>query len=666
MGNSVPRPPNRIRAAALRHQPPSDRAPRVVLFSGGRGASALVTQLLKEPGLDLTIAINGYDDGRSTGAVRRLLGDSLGPSDFRKNASRLAAALRSCSSRLLEILESRLPPVVSDTEAIDRLRAVIAAEPALAQPLEIVLAEISRRPPFDFSDCAIGNLVFAGIYLLRGRRFNDAVDGYSRLVGLEAQIVNVTSGENAHLVGITSEGQILGSEEEIVDAQDRRRVGEIYLVDRPMTRAEREGCIKHDDQWREFVRSRASHVTLNPRLAQRLAAADLILYAPGTQHSSLYPSYLTPGLADAIARNLSAIKVLITNLQKDAEIEGASAVDIIERALFYMNRKNASALPAPSLFTHFVVNDPAAHDDLGTYVPVGPIHSLEGPHAIRVANYEEGASGRHDAMKILSPFIRTLGERSRRRRLAVVLEAAGSVTKIAQAVIEMVRGGLEAADVAVTVWSSGEPLPPAFLESLPFEVVQCRSGADLSQELARERPDFVLLFDASGMYRGEDVAALARHLATGNFDAVWGSRRLSVREIDESIRFRYSRSPFLGVASRLGSELLSVTCLALYGRYVTDTLSGLRACRFEDLLALDTPLDHPQLNQYLLAQLLKRKADVLEMPVQFLPMSPRMVKRNTIRDGLTALRVLVQQRWVAPGAAAHAPLIRESRAGRSS
>ena len=70
---------------------------------------------------------------------------------------------------------------------------------------------------------------------------------------------------------------------------------------------------------------------MNPRLAPRLAEADLIVYAPGTQHSSLFPSYLTPGLSDAIAANLKAIKLLVTNIQADAEITGSSAVDIIER-----------------------------------------------------------------------------------------------------------------------------------------------------------------------------------------------------------------------------------------------------------------------------------------------------------------------------------------------
>ena len=33
-----------------------------------------------------------------------------------------------------------------------------------------------------------------------------------------------------------------------------------------------------------------------------MAEADLIVYAPGTQHSSLFPSYLTHGLSTALAR----------------------------------------------------------------------------------------------------------------------------------------------------------------------------------------------------------------------------------------------------------------------------------------------------------------------------------------------------------------------------
>src|SRR5262249_56063373 len=89
--------------------PSSHDTVRVVLFSGGRGSGVLSRQLLKDPHIQLTLAINGYDDGASTGEVRRFLGDSLGPSDFRKNASRLALELGTCPPALVEGLDARLP-----------------------------------------------------------------------------------------------------------------------------------------------------------------------------------------------------------------------------------------------------------------------------------------------------------------------------------------------------------------------------------------------------------------------------------------------------------------------------------------------------------------------------------------------------------------------------
>ena len=54
---------------------------RVVLFTGGRGSSVLSRELIRSERIALTLAINGYDDGLSTGEVRRFLGIDL---DFGK------------------------------------------------------------------------------------------------------------------------------------------------------------------------------------------------------------------------------------------------------------------------------------------------------------------------------------------------------------------------------------------------------------------------------------------------------------------------------------------------------------------------------------------------------------------------------------------------------
>src|SRR5262245_1537441 len=536
---------------------------RVVLFSGGRGSGVLSRQLLKDPHIQLTLAINGYDDGASTGEVRRFLGDSLGPSDFRKNASRLALELGTCPPALVEMLDARLPDGLTRAQALGTIRQRSADTPAVADRIEAFIRELeSTGRPFNFDDCSLGNLVFAGSFLVCGRHFNRAVDDYCSLVGLPAGLIeDVTDGTNAYLVAVGEDGSVLGSEEEIVGALGQNRIQEIYLIDRALSEADRAQLKRGGGRdAASYFERHAAKVSINPRLAAKLAEADLIIYAPGTQHSSLFPSYLTPDLSDLIASNLRAIKLLITNIQTDAEIAGSSAVDIIERALFYLNEKGGRSLPTPCLITHYVVNDPAHVETTTPYVPLGQIEALEDPRLVRIANYEEGVSGRHDAAKILSPFIRSLVERRAAQRLAVLLHDAGSINKVAQTLVEMVRGGISDVPVEVTVFYDGEPLEPNFVASLPFHVRALASGTKFEEAARPDDFDYVMLFESSGMYRGEDLAVLASHLVIGRLDAVWGSRRLSVRDIAESIRLRYQKSPFFGAVRGIGSHVRRTAC----------------------------------------------------------------------------------------------------------
>jgi hypothetical protein len=146
------------------------------------------------------------------------------------------------------------------------------------------------------------------------------------------------------------------------------------------------------------------------------------------------------------------------------------------------------------------------------------------------------------------------------------------------------------------------------------------------------------------MYRGDDAAALIRYVEGGRLDAVWGSRRLSVRDIDLSYQQRRAEGPISRGLSRAGSHLLSAGYLMLYGRYVADTLSGVRAIRASDAAAVPVPLTHKLVNQYLLGNLMRRRADLLEVPVQFLPLSSARVRRTSIGEGLRSLGTILRTR----------------------
>lgn len=669
----MPSRPLRAQAASPLGAPHDRPRLQVVLFSGGRGSSALARQLVGHERVDVTLVINGYDDGASTGEVRRFLGDSLGPSDFRKNASRVAEELKTAPS-LIALVDYRLPvgcdepgarralaalrqhpgqdsgqdPGETSGAAADLRRLAVASPPAaveaVAARLDAFLAERDRTGrPFDFSDCAVGNLVFAGSFLRAGRRFNDAVDDYGALLGVpRGHLENVTDGTNAYLVAIDAGGALLASEADIVATRQGDRIREIYLVDQPLDGAGSAVAGLGGDALRAWLEGHAARIAGNPRVIERIRGADLIIYAPGTQHSSLFPSYLTPGVAEAIAGNLRAIKLLVTNIQPDAEIVDVSAVDLIDRALFYLRDKGRLPTPAPCLITHYLINDPASGAS-DAYVPLGAVESLDDPRLVRIGNYEDGVTGRHDAAKVLAPFVETLLGPERELRVAVYLHDATSADKIAQTLLEMVRGGVADLPVRLEVFHGGPPLDDGLAGTLPFPVRRLEP-TQVAATLGDGRFDYGVLFESSGMYRGEDVAGLISQLVLVPLDAVWGSRRLSVNDVQEAIRLLYRRKWLLGTISYFGSHLLSLLYLLLYGRYISDSLSGVRAIRSRLLRGLAVEPEHKLANHHLLTVLLRQRAEVLETPVRFFPIGPHQIRRTTMLDGLRAVMVIVGNR----------------------
>src|SRR6516162_8942199 len=81
----------------------------VVLFSGGSGTQSITEAFRRHPQISLKILINAYDDGHSTGRLRRFIPGMLGPSDVRKNINRLMPTLERGQKSLKAVSDHRLP-----------------------------------------------------------------------------------------------------------------------------------------------------------------------------------------------------------------------------------------------------------------------------------------------------------------------------------------------------------------------------------------------------------------------------------------------------------------------------------------------------------------------------------------------------------------------------
>src|SRR5579863_3604686 len=97
----------------------------VVLFSGGSGTQSITAALQKHPQISLKILINAYDDGHSTGRLRRFVPGMLGPSDVRKNIGRLMPHEERSEKSLAVVSDFRLPVSISRAEALNWIDRII-------------------------------------------------------------------------------------------------------------------------------------------------------------------------------------------------------------------------------------------------------------------------------------------------------------------------------------------------------------------------------------------------------------------------------------------------------------------------------------------------------------------------------------------------------------
>lgn len=315
----------------------------VVLFCGGRGSTALIKEMVRWPGISLTLLVNAYDDGLSTGAIRRAIPGFLGPSDFRKN---LVSTLLQSGEQHLEVatlMEHRLKLIdESVTSFADLLskdsefqRVWMLFRDSRKIELENYVKKfisylVESSIPFDFQDCAIGNLVYAGAYLEYDKNFQAANSRICNLIGINATIVSV-SNEETHLVGLVEDGTVLRDESSIVNLNSNHEILEIFLLPSAISDLDISILQTLDLSGKsEYLKNKSKIPDATTEAYSALESADLIVYGSGTQHSSLLPSYMVLTKNGIVPKD-TVPRVLITNLEWDYDIQGWSIEELLSK-----------------------------------------------------------------------------------------------------------------------------------------------------------------------------------------------------------------------------------------------------------------------------------------------------------------------------------------------
>lgn len=397
----------------------------VVVINGGRGAGSLLPALQRRRNIHLTSVINAYDDGKSTGEVRRHF-SMLGPSDIRKVQELLLPD--SDNGKHWRVLFSYRYPVSSPHDAvIEQLQRFAdggcvspIVDPALdpgpaTAALRVFVRcfldhlRISEKiigSPFDFSDCSLMNCVYGGAFLYFERDLERAVEYINQLFEVEGRVL-VAGVDNKHLAALREDGGILYSEADIVEQRSSTRIRKLVMLDAPLLSGSLD--LLNDAEQSRYLASRHRPGTASQQVQNVLRDADIIVYAPGTQHSSLYPTYLLRGVADAIGENRKALKVFVTNIGADFETPDYVASDYINGAFQYLTASTKARWTELDLFTHNLVNDGCELLESAVPVDIDGLQKVPAQLLLRPL-MAEGGAGRHDGERLTDIVIQLYRE----------------------------------------------------------------------------------------------------------------------------------------------------------------------------------------------------------------------------------------------------------------
>jgi glycosyltransferase involved in cell wall biosynthesis len=610
----------------------------------------------------------------------------LGPSDVRKNISRLMPVAERCHQSLKFLSDYRLPVGVSQSDALDLVEVIIARDHArmplkLAEPfrfLTIGQAEcfssllasflayfheqqrIGNR--FDFTDCALGNLLFAGCYLQENLNFNQTIQAFSQLYEVAPDaLLNITQGEDLFLIAEKADGSMLLGEADIVAAQSSAKISDLFLIDEQIYRLKVEGKAEPAEGWSSVVREGMRTPRINPAAATAIAEADVIIYGPGTQHSSLFPSYMTEGVVESISANRYAEKIFVGNIVRDLDIQEDDINDLARKFMRALSRNGAVSVDWRQCVTHFFVQHTEdASFGHSKYIPFDPSKFMFPLETVRVRDWE-AHEGRHSGGFVLDELQQIV-----QARIDVELQRIQHMVSIVvpvlneQSTLEDVLKSLVLLDFQplgmtkeIVVVDGGSidascEIARSVRGVRLYQLPQCPGrGAALRLGIEKARGSIVAFFPGDREYLTEDLYSLVRSLAQSRFRAVLGTRAMKVRDLSEQIKSIYADNRSLYLTSKYGGIMLSILTLLLYNRFITDVLTSVKVFDAQLLRSLQLECEGRDLDTEIIAKLALRHEYILELPVEYKPRTRLEGKKITLMDGIKALGALFHYRMFA-------------------
>ena len=637
---------------------------RISLFSGGSGNDRFINLIKNIPGVEIDIIVNGYDDGKSTGEIRKFIPGILGPSDFRKNLSHLINLETTNGKIFRELLNVRFPIDTTTNNFISFLK--LEKSNKLVQKLNVYnltfekflslkkyliyfLKYYIKKKKLKIADISLGNILISSLFLKNNKNFNKSLEEIHFFLDLKNNVYNVTTGENLYLLAILENGEIVLDEEKLVNIKHKYRVQDIFLVKKKLTKKKLNLISKKNKKFKlNYLNKINKHPNLNPKVAHGLLNSDIIIYGPGTQYSSLFPSYLTKNIREIIIKS-KAKKFLITNIFLDNDIYKENVESIIKKFNFFFNKNKKKEINNNKFVNNYLINK-FDEDDKNLLKKENYLifkknknftlldwEKGEGLHypnwlakkIFRLSN--KNSIIKHLPRSVISIIIPCLNEK---RTINKVLTKIRNL-KISNfnLVIEVIVVDGGSSDGSINIIKKFKDFKFYYLNN-------AGKGEAIKYGIEKSKGDVIAFFPSDNEYNVEDLEKIITPIMLNQSKVVYGSRMIK-SILEDQLSKIYKNNTITLMLSKYGGKLINLFILAFYNKSISDPFTSIKAFDAKLLKSLHLYRKGFDLDFEIFVKLFRKKCFFLEVPVHFKPRTPKQGKKITTLDGLKCLFYLI-------------------------
>jgi len=564
----------------------------VVIFTGGNGNSNLIRFIEHLSYANLSLIINGYDDGLSTGTIRAANNGMLGPSDFRKNFTYILDNFSTSNLYIKQLFNYRLSvhdcnTLLNDPKLfIEQIMGIDKFKPHseeflrsyLSMGIDVLLSYTKEIE--QLNDFSLGNIIIGGLYN-HFNDFNRALKELTEFFDLNARMINASTDDDAKLVAFDKKLNLLSNEAAIVNYQGDEPIKDFYLL--PFSRIreiEKKNILAPDE-----IESMAITPQISKEAKEAISDADLILFGSGTLFSSLLPSYRI--CSDAILRS-NARKVLIINNEYDNDIRNIELDEYVQLILREFPGRDIS------FFDRIIVDSRSAIIKSDKTISNYSNLILED-----VSNHDR----KHNGFKLWGAITKSLVQTGGLHRIKIIPSDEMS-----------------------------EKTKMIYHEEI--EEYNKNAIGDIEFYLDHEKSidyNYYLIIDTSGKINLNDIKNWVEFAIKFDFDCIFGSRFYSRRQMIFSYKRRLVESKRVYLFSLFTSNLVSFFYFLRFFKIVSDPFSGIY------LIKADNGFRYKGVPHFL-KYINKNKIEILSLPITY-----RTFKQvNYMRKSVSVLKNIIK------------------------